>query len=60
MAQLDGKRIVFLTANSGVEQVELTSPWQTLREAGAETVHAAPENSTVQGFTNDEIGRAHV
>ena len=53
MAELDGKRIVFLTANSGVEQVELTSPWQTLREAGAETVHAAPERSSVQGFTND-------
>ena len=26
--ELKGKRIAFLVANSGVEQVELTTPWE--------------------------------
>ncbi len=51
--ELNGKRIAFLTANSGVEQVELTTPWQGLRDAGAETVLVAPERGEVQAFTND-------
>ena len=32
--ELAGRRIAFLVANVGVEQVELTSPWQAVREAG--------------------------
>jgi protease I len=51
--ELTGKRIAFLVANSGVEQVELTTPWQALRDAGAETVLIAPEKDTVQAFNND-------
>jgi protease I len=54
MAQdLSGKRIAFLVANSGVEQVELTTPWQALQDAGAETVLVAPEKGTVQAFESD-------
>jgi protease I len=34
--RLQGKKIAILVANEGVEQVELTSPLATLREAGAE------------------------
>jgi protease I len=26
--ELAGKRVAFLVANAGVEQIELTSPWQ--------------------------------
>jgi protease I len=51
--ELAGKRIAFLVANSGVEQVELTTPWQALRDAGAETVLLAPDKDTVQAFQND-------
>jgi protease I len=51
--ELTGKKIAFLVANSGVEQVELTTPWQALRDAGAETVLIAPEKDTVQAFDND-------
>jgi protease I len=51
--ELNGKRIAFLTANSGVEQVELTTPWQELADAGAETVLVAPEKGVVQAFTSD-------
>lgn len=34
--KLQGRRIAFLTANEGVEQVELTEPMKAVREAGAE------------------------
>jgi protease I len=36
--ELTGQRIAFLVANAGVEQVELTSPWQTVKDAGGEPV----------------------
>jgi protease I len=51
--ELTGKRIAFLVASSGVEQVELTTPWKELGDAGAETVLVAPEKGTVQAFNND-------
>lgn len=39
---LAGKRIAFLVANQGVEQVELTDPWQAIKDAGGEPVLIAP------------------
>ena len=33
---LKGKKIAFLMANEGVEEVELTKPLEAVREAGAE------------------------
>lgn len=55
--ELSGKRIAFLVANAGVEQVELTSPWQAVRDAGGEPVLIAPEKDTVQAVNNDiELG----
>lgn len=53
MPQLDGKRIAFLVANSGVEQVELTEPRKTIDAAGATTTLIAPEKSTIQAFESD-------
>ena len=50
---LHGKKIAFLLANSGVEQVELTTPWDELKEAGADLVLVAPEAGSVQAFNND-------
>lgn len=50
--QLRGKRIAFLAANEGVEQVELTEPLQAVREAGAETVLLAPEAGEMQAFNH--------
>ncbi len=50
---LTGKKIAFLLNNSGVEQVELTTPWEAFRAAGARTVLIAPEKETVQAFNND-------
>jgi len=46
--ELAGRRIAFLVANVGVEQVELTSPWQAVKDAGGEPVLLAPEKEPVQ------------
>ncbi|HEY1285969.1 MAG TPA: type 1 glutamine amidotransferase domain-containing protein [Solirubrobacterales bacterium] len=54
--ELRGKRIAFLTANEGVEQVELTEPLQSVRDAGAETVILAPESGEVQAFNHLDKG----
>jgi protease I len=53
---IDGKRIAFLVANEGVEQVELTRPWQAISEAGGETVLIAPEAGDVQAFNHLDKG----
>jgi protease I len=50
---LAGKRIAFLVANAGVEQVELTSPWEAIGAAGGQTVLLAPEKDTVQAVNGD-------
>jgi protease I len=47
---IDGKKVAFLVANEGVEQVELTRPWDAVSEAGAETVLIAPDAGEVQAF----------
>jgi deglycase len=54
--KLEGKRIAFLVANEGVEQVELTEPWQEARNHGAETDLIAPEDGEVQGFNHLDKG----
>lgn len=43
-------RIAFLLANEGVEQVELTEPWQAVREAGGEPSLVAPQAGEIQAF----------
>jgi protease I len=50
--EIRGKRIAFLTANEGVEQVELTRPWQAVKEAGGEPELIAPEGGQVQAFNH--------
>ncbi len=56
MGELDGKRIAFLVANEGVEQVELTRPWEAVREAGAAAELIAPEDGEVQAFNHLDKG----
>lgn len=51
--ELNGKTIAFLLANSGVEQAELETPWNGVKEAGGTPVLVAPEKDTVQAFNND-------
>lgn len=51
-AELEGKKIAFLVANEGIEQVELTRPWEAVREAGAETHLIAPDSGEAQAFNH--------
>jgi protease I len=50
--ELEGTRVAFLVANEGVEQVELTEPWQAVLDAGGEPVLIAPEPGEVQAFNH--------
>lgn len=50
--RLLGKRIAFLTANEGVEQIELTEPMKAVRDAGADAELLAPEPGEVQAFNH--------
>jgi protease I len=50
--RLQGKKIAFLTANEGVEQVELVEPLEAVREAGAEADLLAPEAGEIQAFNH--------
>jgi protease I len=54
--RLQGKKIAFLTANEGVEQVELTGPLSAVREAGADAELLAPEAGEVQAFNHLDKG----
>ena len=48
MSHLSGKRIAFL-ATDGYEDSELTSPWQAVKDAGAEPVMIAPGEGSIEG-----------
>ena len=54
--QLDGKRIAFLVANEGAEQVELTEPWKAVQRAGGTPVLVAPKRGEVQAFNHLDKG----
>ena len=55
MGKLDGKKIAFLAAD-GVEQIELTQPWEAVKEAGAEAELLSLEDGQIQGFEHLEHG----
>lgn len=50
--QLDGKTVAFLTAQEGIEEVELTEPWKAVKDAGATPKLIAPESGEVQAFNH--------
>jgi protease I len=54
--ELNGRRIAFLVANEGVEQVELTEPWKAIQEAGAEADLLTLEDEKVQAFNHLDKG----
>ncbi len=51
MAPLDGKKVAFV-ATDGVEQVELTRPWEAVKEAGGTPELVSIESGTIQGFNH--------
>ena len=52
MTDLTGKKIAFAVAKEGIEQVELTSPWEAVKEAGGEPVLVSMEKGQVQAFNH--------
>jgi protease I len=54
--QLRGKRIAFLMANEGVEQIELTESLEAVCGAGADADLLAPESGEVQAFNHLDRG----
>jgi len=56
--ELQGKKIAFLVANEGIEQVELERPWEAVKEAGGEPELIAPESGHAQAFNHLEKGDA--
>jgi protease I len=49
---LNGKKIAFLVANEGVEQVELTEPWKAVEAAGGTPELISLEDGEVQAFNH--------
>jgi protease I len=50
--KLEGKKIAFLVANEGVEQVELTEPWKAVEQEGGTPALVALEPGEVQAFNH--------
>jgi protease I len=50
--RLDNKRIAFLVAPEGVEQVELTAPWKAVEQAGGTPELVSTEVGKVQAFNH--------
>jgi protease I len=48
--ELNGKKVAFLVAQEGIEEVELTEPWKAVEQAGGEPVLIAPESGEVQSM----------
>jgi deglycase len=51
-SELSGKRVAFMMAQEGVEEVELTKPWEAVKDAGGTPELIAPEKGEVQAFNH--------
>jgi len=49
---LNGKKIAFLVASEGVEQVELTEPWKAVEKAGGSPELVSTDAGKVQAFNH--------
>lgn len=59
-AQLTGRKVAFV-ATDGVEEVELTAPWNALKQAGAEVSLLSDKLGEIQAVNHDEkADRFHV
>ena len=50
--KLDGRRIAFLVAPEGIEQVELTEPWKAVEDAGGKPELISTDSGEVQAFNH--------
>ncbi len=51
-APLQEKTVAFLTAQEGIEEVELTQPWKAVQDAGGIPKLIAPEAGEIQAFNH--------
>jgi protease I len=54
-SQLKGRKVAFL-ATDGVEEVELTAPWNALKQAGAEVRLVSDNPGEIQAVNHDQKG----
>ncbi|WP_448651863.1 type 1 glutamine amidotransferase domain-containing protein [Pseudomonas fluorescens] len=52
-SQLNGKKILIITSNTGIERDELLKPLEALRGYGATVTHASSKGGTTQTFVGD-------
>lgn len=53
MARLTGRTVAFLTSDKGIEEPELTTPWQTVLDEDGTPVLVSAEPGTVSTVNND-------
>lgn len=51
--RLDGKKILIITSNTGIERDELAKPMEALRALGASVTHGSSDGGTTQTFVGD-------
>jgi deglycase len=55
-SELQGKKIAFLVAPEGVEQVEFTEPWKAVKNAGGTSELLSTDSGEVQAFNHLDKG----
>lgn len=53
MARLTGRTVAFLTSDKGIEEPELTTPWQAVADEGGTPVLVSAQAGTVSAVNND-------
>lgn len=53
MARLTGRTVAFLTSDKGIEEPELTTPWQAVADEGGTPVLVSAQPGTVSAVNND-------
>ena len=54
--ELQGKKIAFVVAPEGAEQVELTEPWKAVKEAGGTPELLSTDSGEIQAFNHLDRG----
>ena len=54
--ELNGKRVAFVVANEGIEQVELSEPWRAVLDAGGRPELVAPKPGQAQAMHHLDKG----
>lgn len=52
-SNLQGKKVLFITANSGIERDELLEPMQALKDQGASVTHASIKGGAAETWLKD-------